>query len=45
LTAVKAMDGFEQHSPLCRERARELRVIPIAPSLARCNGFADGPLG
>jgi hypothetical protein len=42
LTAVKAANGLKQYSPLCRERARELRVIPIVPSLARCNGFADG---
>jgi erythromycin esterase-like protein/adenine/guanine phosphoribosyltransferase-like PRPP-binding protein len=27
LTAVKAANGLEHHSPLCRERARELRVI------------------
>src|SRR6202045_3313580 len=39
LTAVKAVNGLEQHSPPGCERARGLRVIPIAPSLTRCNGF------
>jgi hypothetical protein len=42
LTAVKAANGLEQHSPLCRERAPELRVIPSRRRGATV--FANGSL-